>query len=70
MQYRAMQAAGRSPATATMSPDGLAVTPMPVPVVGSQMSRQAQCLYVGNIPFGITEEAMMDFFNAQMHLGC
>jgi len=23
---------------------------------------------VGNIPFGITEEEMMDFFNQQMHL--
>nr|3VAF_A Chain A, Splicing factor U2AF 65 kDa subunit [Homo sapiens]3VAF_B Chain B, Splicing factor U2AF 65 kDa subunit [Homo sapiens]3VAG_A Chain A, Splicing factor U2AF 65 kDa subunit [Homo sapiens]3VAG_B Chain B, Splicing factor U2AF 65 kDa subunit [Homo sapiens]3VAH_A Chain A, Splicing factor U2AF 65 kDa subunit [Homo sapiens]3VAH_B Chain B, Splicing factor U2AF 65 kDa subunit [Homo sapiens]3VAI_A Chain A, Splicing factor U2AF 65 kDa subunit [Homo sapiens]3VAI_B Chain B, Splicing factor U2AF 6 len=29
----------------------------------------ARRLYVGNIPFGITEEAMMDFFNAQMRLG-
>lgn len=38
-----------------MTPDGLAVTPTPVPVVGSQMTRQARRLYVGNIPFGITE---------------
>jgi len=38
-----------------MTPDGLAVTPSPVPVVGSQMTRQARRLYVGNIPFGITE---------------
>nr|KAF6408364.1 U2 small nuclear RNA auxiliary factor 2 [Molossus molossus] len=30
---------------------------------------QYKGLYVGNIPFGITEEAMMDFFNAQMRLG-
>uniref|UniRef100_A0A9R1SP64 Splicing factor U2AF subunit n=2 Tax=Cyprinus carpio TaxID=7962 RepID=A0A9R1SP64_CYPCA len=72
MQYKAMQAAGQIPATAllpTMTPDGLAVTPTPVPVVGSQMTRQARRLYVGNIPFGITEESMMDFFNAQMRLG-
>ncbi|KAG9344909.1 hypothetical protein JZ751_009449 [Albula glossodonta] len=72
MQYKAMQAAGQIPATAllpTMTPDGLAVTPTPVPVVGSQMTRQARRLYVGNIPFGITEEVMMDFFNAQMRLG-
>ncbi|KAL4694020.1 hypothetical protein H8959_013285 [Pygathrix nigripes] len=71
MQYKAMRAAGQIPATAflpTMTPDGQAVTPTPVPVVGSQMTRQARCLYVGNIPFGITEEAMMDFFNAQMRL--
>ncbi|TWW79129.1 Splicing factor U2AF 65 kDa subunit U2 auxiliary factor 65 kDa subunit [Takifugu flavidus] len=66
------QPAGQIPATAllpTMTPDGLAVTPTPVPVVGSQMTRQARRLYVGNIPFGITEESMMDFFNAQMRLG-
>eukprot|EP00069_Balaena_mysticetus_P011845 bmy_21467T0 len=52
------EAAGQIPATAllpTMTPDGLAVTPTPVPVVGSQMTRQARRLYVGNIPFGITE---------------
>lgn len=51
-------AAGQIPATAllpTMTPEGLAVTPTPVPVVGSQMTRQARRLYVGNIPFGITE---------------
>lgn len=41
-----------------MTPDGLAVTPTPVPVVGSQMTRQARRLYVGNIPFGITEVRM------------
>ena len=53
-----VSAAGQIPATAllpTMTPEGLAVTPTPVPVVGSQMTRQARRLYVGNIPFGITE---------------
>ena len=25
-------------------------------------------MYVGNIPFGVSEEEMMDFFNQQMHL--
>ncbi|OBS66781.1 hypothetical protein A6R68_04673, partial [Neotoma lepida] len=63
MQYKAMQAAGQIPATAllpTMTPDGLAVTPTPVPVVGSQMTRQARRLYVGNIPFGITEFRSVD----------
>lgn len=56
-------AAGQIPATAllpTMTPDGLAVTPTPVPVVGSQMTRQARRLYVGNIPFGITEVRMCE----------
>ncbi|XP_006893799.1 PREDICTED: splicing factor U2AF 65 kDa subunit-like [Elephantulus edwardii] len=72
MQYKAMQAAGQIPATALLStttPDGLAVTPTLVPVVSSQMTRQARRLYVGNVPFDISEEAMMDFFNAQMRLG-
>ncbi|KAK7066451.1 U2 small nuclear RNA auxiliary factor 2 [Halocaridina rubra] len=40
----------------------------PVPVVGSTITRQARRLYVGNIPFGVTEEEMMEFFNQQMHL--
>lgn len=39
-----------------------------VPVVGSTITRQARRLYVGNIPFGVTEEEMMEFFNQQMHL--
>ena len=38
-----------------------------VPVVGSTITRQARRLYIGNIPFGVTEEEMMDFFNQQMH---
>lgn len=61
-----------------MTPDGLAVTPTPVPVVGSQMTRQARRLYVGNIPFGITEvfwggvgrsEAGGAGFGTQRHFG-
>ncbi|XP_061568202.1 splicing factor U2AF 65 kDa subunit-like [Cololabis saira] len=71
LQYKAMQAAGQIPtiallATSTMS--GVAAAPTPVPVVGSQMTRQARRLYVGNIPFGVTEESMAEFFNAQMRL--
>ncbi|CAN7996818.1 unnamed protein product [Ixodes hexagonus] len=38
-----------------------------VPIVGSTITRQARRLYVGNIPFGCSEEEMMDYFNAQMH---
>lgn len=41
---------------------------MAVPVVGNTITRQARRLYVGNIPFGVSEEEMMDFFNQQMHL--
>jgi len=32
----------------------------------AQMTRHARRLYVGNAPFGITEELMSDFFNAKM----
>uniref|UniRef100_A0A3Q3VWV5 Splicing factor U2AF subunit n=1 Tax=Mola mola TaxID=94237 RepID=A0A3Q3VWV5_MOLML len=71
LQYKAMQAAGQLPtiallATPTMT--GVATAPTQVPVVGSQMTRQARRLYVGNIPFGVTEESMAEFFNAQMRL--
>jgi len=63
MQYKAMQASGQIPASVV--PD----TPQTaVPVVGSTITRQARRLYVGNIPFGVTEEEMMEFFNQQMHL--
>lgn len=63
LQYKAMQAAGQIPATI------VADTPQAaVPVVGSTITRQARRLYVGNIPFGVTEEEMMEFFNQQMHL--
>lgn len=58
-----MQAAGQIPANV------VAETPQAaVPVVGSTITRQARRLYVGNIPFGVTEEEMMEFFNQQMHL--
>ncbi|CAG0890736.1 unnamed protein product [Darwinula stevensoni] len=63
LQYKAMQAAGQIPATVTPETPQAAV-----PVVGSTITRQARRLYVGNIPFGVTEEEMMDFFNQQMHL--
>ncbi|KAJ8345585.1 hypothetical protein SKAU_G00297780 [Synaphobranchus kaupii] len=71
MQYKAMQAAGQIPTIALLASStasGLAVTPTQVPMVGSQMTRQARRLYVGNIPFGVTEESMAEFFNAQMRL--
>lgn len=38
------------------------------PVVGSNVVMQSRRLYVGNIPFGVSESAMMDFFNQQMSL--
>lgn len=39
-----------------------------VPVVGPSVTCQSRRLYVGNIPFGCNEDAMLDFFNQQMHL--
>ncbi|CAJ0576405.1 unnamed protein product, partial [Mesorhabditis spiculigera] len=39
-----------------------------VPIVGPSITCQSRRLYVGNIPFGVNEEAMLDFFNQQMHL--
>ena len=40
-----------------------------VPIaMGTQVTRQARRLYVGNIPFGVTEDAMKDFFNDQMRV--
>ncbi|KAI9539752.1 U2 small nuclear RNA auxiliary factor 2 [Dissostichus eleginoides] len=71
MQYKALQAAGQIPTIAllaTSTSGGLASAPTQVPIVGSQMTRQARRLYVGNIPFGVTEESMAEFFNAQMRL--
>ena len=37
-------------------------------MVGSSVTRQARRIYVGNIPFGFSEQEMIDFFNQQMHL--
>ncbi|KAG1668494.1 Splicing factor U2AF subunit [Nymphon striatum] len=76
IQYKAMQAAGQIPATLmanTTTTTAATVTATSnsiqaaVPVVGSTITRQARRLYVGNIPFGVTEQEMMDFFNQQMH---
>jgi splicing factor U2AF subunit len=62
-QYKQMQAAGQIPTAVFAAPGAGA----PVPVVGSTITRQARRLYVGNIPFGCTEEEMMQFFNTRMH---
>ncbi|KAK3586071.1 hypothetical protein CHS0354_033192 [Potamilus streckersoni] len=66
MQYKAMQAAGQVPQTIPMP--NTTLTHTTVPFAGSTISRQARRLYVGNIPFGVTEEAMMEFFNQQMRM--
>uniref|UniRef100_A0A5S6QKX0 Splicing factor U2AF subunit n=1 Tax=Trichuris muris TaxID=70415 RepID=A0A5S6QKX0_TRIMR len=58
-EYKALQAAGQIPRSSLQAS---------VPVVGPSVTCQSRRLYVGNIPFGCTEESMMDFFNQQMHL--
>lgn len=65
IQYKAMQAAGQIPTTLIETAPQV---PVVMPVVGSTITRQARRLYVGNIPFGVSEEEMMDFFNQQMHI--
>lgn len=72
LQYKAMQGTPlNGPLRSGQIPASLMseVAPqMAVPVVGNTITRQARRLYVGNIPFGVSEEEMMDFFNQQMHL--
>uniref|UniRef100_A0A3Q2Z4I5 RRM domain-containing protein n=1 Tax=Hippocampus comes TaxID=109280 RepID=A0A3Q2Z4I5_HIPCM len=66
LQYKAMQAAGHISSTALLATSATAATtvlpsvtvaPPPVAILGNQMTRQARRLYVGNIPFGVTEVA-------------
>jgi splicing factor U2AF subunit len=55
MQYKAMQAAGQIPTNpAVTNPAGMTINTT-IPFAGSAISRQARRLYVGNIPFGVTE---------------
>lgn len=74
-QYKAMQASGQIPVNVyapgqVPMPDSTPNAPLTLhtnlPFAGSAVSRQARRLYIGNIPFGITEEQTMDFFNRQM----
>ena len=59
-----MLAAGQLPTLGITT--GGAVPPPPPPAA-SQLTRQARRLYVGNIPFGITEDLMVQFMNEKMH---
>nr|XP_027202668.1 splicing factor U2AF 50 kDa subunit-like [Dermatophagoides pteronyssinus] len=61
VQYKAMQSSGQIPALLTTP----GVAPVPI---GSTITRQARRLYVGNIPFGCSEEEMIEYFNQQMHI--
>ncbi|CAL1544686.1 unnamed protein product [Lymnaea stagnalis] len=68
-QYKAMQAAGQIPQEPVAQVPAAVASADITQVPGmSSLSRQARRLYVGNIPFGVTDEAMMDFFNHQMRI--
>uniref|UniRef100_A0AC35U8V4 Splicing factor U2AF subunit n=1 Tax=Rhabditophanes sp. KR3021 TaxID=114890 RepID=A0AC35U8V4_9BILA len=56
-EYKELQANGQIPRNNMQSA---------VPVIGPSVTCQSRRLYVGNIPFGCNEEAMLDFFNQQM----
>jgi len=64
-QYKELQAANQVPGQpiAEVSP---AVFGLPGP--GPTVTYQARRLFVGSIPFGVTDHELMDFFNQQMHL--
>lgn len=75
MQYKAMQASGQIPTNVYAAgqvpmPDNVPNAPLVLqtnmPFAVSAVSRQARRLYIGNIPFGVTEEQMMEFFNDQV----
>jgi len=63
VEFKAMRAAGEIEIPTQVS--GGAVPAVSLPQ-GAQMTRQARRLYIGNMPFGITEDLMIDFFNAKM----
>ncbi len=64
-------AAGQVPSVGAPPPSLGAATealiiPPPSQPAASQMTRQARRLYIGSIPFGISEDAMLKFFNEKM----
>lgn len=46
----------------------MGLTSAEYPSIGNTVSRQARRIYVGNLPLGVTEEGMMEFFNEQIKL--
>ena len=49
-----VSAAGNIPQTISVPPQAMTLNTT-IPFAGSAISRQARRLYVGNIPFGVTE---------------
>jgi len=63
VQFKAMRASGQVEMPTPLSGGVIPATALPQ---GAQMTMQARRLYCGNLPFGITEDLMIDFFNAKM----
>ncbi|XP_030387467.1 splicing factor U2AF 50 kDa subunit isoform X2 [Scaptodrosophila lebanonensis] len=61
LQYKAMQASGQI--SSRIVPDA---PPTADTAAIATVTRQARRLYVGNIPFGVTEQEMIAFFNQQI----
>jgi len=63
VQFKALRASGQVEMPTPLSGGVIPATALPQ---GAQMTMQARRLYCGNLPFGITEDLMVDFFNAKM----
>lgn len=63
VQFKALRASGEIEMPRPLSGGVIPATALPQ---GAQMTMQARRLYCGNLPFGITEDLMIDFFNAKM----
>ncbi|XP_047143358.1 splicing factor U2AF 65 kDa subunit isoform X2 [Hydra vulgaris] len=63
VQFKALRAAGKVEVANQVC--GSAVPAVSLPQ-GAQTTWQARRIYLGNIPFGISEDLMVDFFNAKM----
>jgi len=64
-----MQASGQIPNEPLNAPAvGPTSADASVNYAGSSLSRQARRLYVGGIPFGMADDAIIDFFNYQMRV--
>jgi len=77
LQYKALQATGQLPVAGAALPPSIlqmgenatasvSAAIAAAPMAQSHITRQARRLYLGNIPFGTTEDAMTEFFNKQM----
>jgi len=63
VQFKALRASGKVEMPMPLSGGVIPATSLPQ---GAQATMQARRLYVGNLPFGITDDLMIDFFNAKM----